>query len=81
MVTVIADGGVQINVNGEGFQPAPNQIDSVPAGNLVTSQLDFASPPLEKFHEYPFHVILTSTRPRSSGWDAIAKQISIVFKQ
>lgn len=75
-VTVVTPRLVKVGVNGEGFQWKKQT--SSRGASPFTTVMEFMSPRLETFREYPFQVILTSVDRLPVQWAASAPTIRAV---
>jgi hypothetical protein len=79
IITIEAPGSTNLSLSIQPPFRGSEPLSSSVVHAFKTIRMDFASPPLEKYHAYPFVVTITSTRPLQEGWDGIEKSIKLRF--
>jgi hypothetical protein len=83
-VTIVAPESANLKINVPYPFRSNQQLESSPAGLLKskTIRMDFASPGLEKYREYPFQVTIESARPLPGEvWHSIEEHTDLIFRE
>ena len=57
------------------------QLPSAPANQRKTLRMDFMTPALDKYHEYPFQMTITSRRSDAVDWGAIQRSLTLTLSE